>query len=86
MQSSSDGGHPRRGCGPNPMMGVLIRRGKFGPQNTGIHRGKAVYRQKKRLELCSHKPGTPGRLKKDSSLAPLEGSWPCQHLGFRILT
>lgn len=47
------------------MMGVLIRRGKFGPRNTGIHRGKAVYRQKKRLELCSEKPATPGSLRKD---------------------
>lgn len=68
------------------MIGILIRKVEFGHRDRDMQ--ETIY-EKTEARDWSH--GTPGasrreEVRKDPPLKAFEGSWPCQHLDFRLLT
>lgn len=79
-------GHTGLGWPLNPVTGVLVR---MPCEDIETHREKmAVSGRRQRLKLCCHKPRNtnecwqPPETRKNSSLEPLAGVWPCGHLDF----
>ena len=88
---------PQNPCSPGTSWCVLTGKsnGHCPHQKRSRHgdvEEKATWGQRQRLEWCSYKTGNTrswgrqqelGEARENSTLEPLEGVWPFQHLGFR---
>ena len=77
--------------GPNPMTGVLIRRGKFGPRPTGRMPCDNGGRDWSDVSTSQGMPRTASRqqkleqARKDPPPELSERTWICRHLDFKLL-